>query len=909
MPLLATKSYIPPARPNRVPRPRLIEQLNRSRPLTLIAAPAGFGKTTLLSDWIPHSEQCVTWLSLDEDDNDPIRFWVYVVAALQRLRPDLGESASALLQSPQPPPITSILSMLINEISSFPENFFIILDDYHLIKTQSIHEALTFLLDHLPPQMHLIITTRADPPLPIPRLRARNHLTELRADDLRFTSNETAVFLNELMGLRLSSENIAVLEARTEGWIAGLQLAALSMQGREDVTSFIRAFSGSHRHVLTYLAEEVLERCSADTLNFLLQTSVLDRLCGPLCDAVTGDSGGQARLENLEHANLFLIPLDEEATWYRYHHLFAEVLRAKLQQSQSDRIPELHHRAGEWLEQQGFMAEAVSHAFVSQDFERAADLIEAVGVTQFGQPIVQHSLKTWLAALPQKTIDSRPMILLIHAWQLVVQLDMAASSRQVDDAEQMLQKIRSTVEPNQVRNLTGAIAAMRAFSNAFTPSPDLDQVLASAAIALAQLDPDQFNFRGMAAGAAGAAHLKRGDLVQAERMFVGAVEAGRAAENVYMLAAATDNLVQVMRAQGRLHEAITLCQRTQEGITQRGQQGFPPVAMIYTSLADLLREINEMDAARYFADKSVLLADSSTNPGQAVFSYFVLAHVKQAQGNWDGALDVLEKVSSWMRQQPMMWYLDLLPAVEAQFRAMRGDLAQSFRWASATNWLEGPLAQVSTTWELIWQYEHLRMARAQIFIAQGQATGDHELIREAAAYLNRQQVIAETKGLVWFQIKLLALQALCSSCLGQSSESLELLERALILAQPESYIRVFADEGEPMRGLISAFQSKQKNHPLQAYAEKLLAAFGPPHTPATSASSLPSVNQNLVEPLSGRELDVLRLIVDGLSNQAIAQKLFLSVGTVKVHIKHIYAKLDVNSRTQAVARVSALDLH
>ena len=476
--LLATKLFIPPARANRVPRARLIEQLNKTRPLTLISAPAGFGKTTLLSDWIPQSEHCVTWLSIDEDDNDPIRFWVYVVAALQKLRPDLGRDTLILLQSPQPPPITLILSTLINEISSFPENFSIVLDDYHFIKTQSIHEAVTFLLDHLAPQMRLILTTRADPLLPIARLRARNQLTELRAYDLRFTPDEVAKFLNEVMGLRLSTDDIAVLESRTEGWVAGLQLAALSIRGRDDVSAFIQTFSGSHRHILTYLAEEVLERCHEGTLNFLLQTSVLDRLCGPLCDAVTGGSDSQVLLQRLEQANSFLVPLDDHGIWFRYHHLFGEVLCARLARSQSSLMPELHRRASVWLEQNGLLTEAVRHALASQDFERAARLVEIIGMAQFGQPIVQFSLNMWLTALPDQLTKLRPRLLLIHAWQLFIQLEMSASSRRVDEAEQALQLAHHELNAHEEQNLKGAVAAMRAFSHAYTKTPDLDRVLA-----------------------------------------------------------------------------------------------------------------------------------------------------------------------------------------------------------------------------------------------------------------------------------------------------------------------------------------------------------------------------------------------------------------------------------------------
>jgi len=912
--ILGTKLFIPRPRKNLVARPRLVDCLNEGldKKLTLIAAPAGFGKTTLLSEWIPQSPRCVTWLSLDDNDNDPVRFWNYFIAALQGLRHNLGENVLVLLQSPQTPPFPSVLTTLINELATFPDEFVIVLDDYHVIESQPIHEALTFLIDHLPHNMHLLITTRMDPPLPLARLRARAELTEIRANDLRFMPDEAAAFLSQVMGLNLSAEEVRTLEQRTEGWIAGLQIAALSMQSHRDLQEFIQAFSGGHRHILGYLAEEVLNQQPKSILDFLLQTSILDRLYGPLCDAVTGDSGGQAILKNLEHANLFITPLDEEGRWYRYHHLFAEVLRARLQQLQGDRIGELHQRASIWLEQNGFMPEAISHSFASKDFENAARLIEMVGVTQFGQPVIQTSLKSWLDALPEEVINTRPMMFLMHAWQLFVQLDMSAASRMVDGAERVLQQVLHKLNEDTARNLGGSIAAMRAFSNAFTPSPDLDQVLASAKTALAVLGPGEFNFRGFAAGAAGAAYLKRGDLVQAEQMFAEAVNAGHAAGNIYMLGAATDNLIQVMRIRGQWHKAIALCREILGGVFKDGKQAFPPLGMIYSSLAGLLREMNELEEARYYANESVLLADKSTNPGHTIFSYFVLAHVKQAQQDWDGVLDVLAKVSTWMRQQPGMWYLDLLPAVEAQFQAMSGNLTPAFRWAMTSDWPEGPLTQVSTTWELIWQYEHLRIARAQIFIAQGRIAGNIGLLKDTADYLKRQQIVAEASRLDWYQIKLLILRARCHDGLGETVDAANHLERALLLAEPEGCIRVFVDEGDAMRRLLLDYQTivKKKlsdgadgeSSRLLTYTDKLLAAFS---SPVSIEESKPTI---MPEPLSQRELDILRLIAAGRSNQEIAEMLVIAVSTVKSHINNLYGKLGTNRRTEAIAIARSLGL-
>jgi LuxR family transcriptional regulator, maltose regulon positive regulatory protein len=447
------------------------------------------------------------------------------------------------------------------------------------------------------------------------------------------------------MGLKLSAGDIAALESRTEGWVAGLQLAALSIRGRNNVSAFIRVFSGSHRHILTYLAEEVLERCPEGTLNFLLQTSVLDRFCGPLCDAVTGGNNSQVVLQRLEQANSFLVPLDDRGIWFRYHHLFGEVLCVRLARSQSSLIPELHRRASVWLEQNGLLTEAVSHALVSQDFEQAARLIEIIGMAQFGQPIVQVSLNMWLTALPDRITKLRPRLLLIHAWQLFIQLDMTASSRRVDEAEQALQLAHHGLNAYEERNLKAAAAAMRAFSHAYTKAPDLDRVLAWAEAALTDLGPDEYNFRGLAA------HLKRSDVMQAKIMFTEATNAGRAAGNIYMLAAAHNNLALTTRAQGRWREATAKYQEILGVMDERGAQDFPSMSRLYTSLADLMREMNDLDNAQRHAEKSIPYADRSANPADAISGRFVLARVKQAREEWNDALDLLGEVSARMQQR------------------------------------------------------------------------------------------------------------------------------------------------------------------------------------------------------------------------------------------------------------------
>jgi LuxR family maltose regulon positive regulatory protein len=873
--------------------------LNRSRPLTLIAAPAGFGKTTLLSDWIPQSEQCVTWLSLDEDDNDPIRFWVYVIAALQKLRRDLGESALSLLQSPQPPPIPSILTTLINEISTFPEQFSIVLDDYHLIKTQPIHEALTFLLDHLPPQMHLIITTRADPPLPIPRLRARNHLAELRADDLRFTSHETAVFLNELMGLRLSSENIAVLEARTEGWIAGLQLAALSMHGREDVTGFIQAFSGSHRHVLSYLAEEVLERRPEGTLNFLLQTSILDRLCGPLCDAVTGDIDGQVLIQKLEHANLFIVPLDDEGKWFRYHHLFAEVLRAHLQQTQPSLMVALHGRASVWYEQNGLTTEAVRHALAGQDYDHASHLIEKAskGMWQRGEV---KTLQSWLAALPSQTSNSRPQLSLAQAWAALAVGQFTDADSSSTAAEEVLQ----TWSEVDARSLRAEVTAIRAVLAGYRHENAKSVDLAHQA--LEHLPAGNGFMRGILTYTLGRAHLSLGDVPAARQKLA---EAATLSLNDGDLSTASYALVSLgaeLETQGHLHEAAARYRQIIQMVQKNGRPlPFTAAGGACVRLAGIMYEWDQLDEAAKWANQGIELGRIFQNSGALFVGGIVLTRVLTAQGNLAGAFESCRQIETLTRTDKMLHAtLTMVEALRARIWLAQSNVTEAAKWA--TSYEQDLRFPASGDWPDIRQwgrmhdYECLTMIR--IRLAQGQW-------EQVLALLTLLQPVVETGERRSSLLEISVLQALAYQAQSQLPDALTALIRAIILAQPEGFIRTFVDEGEPMRELLSMFQSRRSNDTLGAYTEELLAAFGTPHTPPTSASSRPSLNQNLVEPLSGRELDVLRLIVDGHSNQAIAQKLFLSIGTVKVHIKHIYAKLDVNSRTQAVARVSELDLH
>jgi LuxR family maltose regulon positive regulatory protein len=914
-PLLATKLFIPPARANRVSRPRLIEQLNTLQPVTLIAAPAGFGKTTLLSDWIPQSQHCVTWLSLDEDDNDPIRFWAYVIATLQKLRANLGESALALLQSPQQPPINSILSTLINEISSFPADFSIVLDDYHRIKAQSIHEALSFLLDHLPSQMHVILTTRADPPLPIARLRARNQLTELRADDLRFTPDEAEIFLNTVMSLSLAVDDIATLETRTEGWIAGLQLAALSMQGREDVTGFIQAFSGSHRHVLTYLAEEVLGHCPEGTLNFLVQTSILDRLCGSLCDTVTAKEGGQSILEQLEQANLFIVPLDDQGKWYRYHHLFAEVLQSRLQQTQPNLISELHRRASHWLEHNGYIAEAVEHALEGKDWIHATKLIETnlENIKLRGE--VATALR-WLGALPDEAIYAHPTLGLAHAGLLVLGNDIKTVERRLATVEQALRSDQ-TLELATKTALLKQVTIVRQI-NALQLDYPGEVTVAAGSELLTLLPEDDIARRGFVLLFLGCAHyLSLGDIQSAERSLEESIRFSKTSGDAFTEMLARAHLSQMRVIGGQLRAAEWPCEDLLRLASEPGWEQVPAAGLSHVMRGRILYERNDLPAALQALTPSIAgLVDITEVEGYslarpAIVGCILLARVKLALGDLDEARELLQRAWGRIQKNRLKQISVPVAAYRARILLALGDLETPVEWAHEIEPTIGDPLNPAL------EYDHISLVR--VWLKLGRLTDARQL-------LARLLPLAEQARRTGRVIELLALQVLASLAQNQEADALAVLERALMLAEPEGYVRTFLDEGELMREAIRNWRSatgrrKNLSEPqmrLMVYADKLLGAFSNSTTQLPIITQYPSgtnhsVNSQipqspLVDPLSARELEVLHLIAEGLSNDAIARKLFLATSTVKVHLKHIYGKLDVNSRTQAIARLHEMHL-
>lgn len=907
-PILATKLYIPPPRSKIVLRPRLIERLNESlrRKLTLISASAGFGKTTLVSEWVAVCERPVAWLSLDEGDNDPTQFLIYLVSAVQTIAANIGAKVLGVLQAPQPPPIVSILIALLNEITTIPDHFVLVLDDYHVLDSKPVDEALTFLLEHLPPRMHLFITTREDPHLPLARLRARGQLTELRAADLRFTPSEASEFLNQVMGLNLSAEDITALETRTEGWIAGLQLAALSMQGRLDAASFIESFTGSHHFILDYLVEEVLHRQPEHVRNFLLHTAILDRLSGSLCDAVTGQEDSSGMLEALERGNLFVIPLDDQRQWYRYHHLFAEVLQVHLREAQPDRVSALHRRASEWYEQNGLPSDAIRHALAAEDFERAAGLIELAWPT-----VEDGSLSTkwigWVKALPDVLIRARPVLSVWYANALLVSGEMEAAGARLTDAERWLELEENingqpknpaaemvVVDEEQFRSLPATIAIARAYR-----AQALGDVPGAVTYARQALDltPETNHLkRGQATALLGLTYWASGDLEDANRTFDGYTMMLRTAGNVLDAISTTCILADIRMALGRLHEAASTLEQLLQFMVDQGEPLPPDMADLYRGLGELYREWGDLEAAAQFLLKSKELCEQAELLYKQRRLCVTQARLMQTQGDLNGALKVLNEAERLYVRTPLP---DVRPisALKARIWVLQDRLVEALAWARERS------LSVDDELSYLREFEHITLAR--VLIARYKNDAVDGSIVEAVGLLERLLHAAEAGGRVGSIVEILMLQAIAHEAQGNTHLALRSLERALTLSEPEGYIRLFVDEGEAMRLLIEK-QSRHRDHPLSGYVDKLLAAFTQPAVKQKSA--ILHKKSDMIGPLSERELEVLKLLRSELSGPEIAQQLIISLHTLRTHTNNIYNKLGVNNRRAAVRRAEELDL-
>ena len=931
-PILATKLYIPPPRPKVVLRSRLIELLNEGlavghRPgMTLISAPAGFGKTTLVSEWVAAltptpsaaspggrlrsapkggEEVKVAWLSLDQGDNDPTRFLTYLVAALQTLAANIGEGVLGVLHASQPhPPIESILTSLLNDITTIPEDFILVLDDYHVIDAKTVDTALTFLVEHLPPRMQLVIATREDPDLPLSRLRARGQLTELRAADLRFTASEAAEFLNQVMGLDLSTEEVASLETRTEGWIAGLQLAALSMRGREDVHGFIRAFAGDDRYIVDYLVEEVLGREPERVRSFLLQTSLLDRLSGPLCDAVTEQQEGQAMLEAMERSNLFVVPLDDKRHWFRYHHLFADVLHAHLMEEQPDQVPALHRRASEWYEHNGSPADAIRHAFAAEDFGRAAGLVELTWPAMRRRR-QEATMLSWVKALPDEVIRARPVLSVVSAWALLDGGELDAAEARLRDAERWLDTNSDMSEPSrrmvvvdekQFQSLLASIANARAYRA--QALGDLPGTVTYTRQAVDLLPEDDYYERGTTTALLGLAYWASGDLEAAHRSFAAGLASLQKGGGLHMLGA-TFILAEIRKAQGRLREAIHTYEHALQLATAQGEHVPQGTAELYLGLSEFDLDRGDLEAASQHLLRGAALREQASLPGNEYRWPVAQARLKVAQGDLDGALDLLQEAEQLYYRSPIP---DVHPIAALKARVW----IASGRLAEALGWVRERGLRVAGDDELSYlrEYEHITLAR--VLIAQHKRDREERSIHEAVGLLERLLQAAEEGERTGSVIEILMLLALAHQSQGDIPAALLPLERALRLAEPEGYVQIFVDEGPPMAILLDE-TTKHANAIAPNYVRQLLTAFGRTG-PLAQGKPPVTASQPLIEPLSERELDVLRLLGTELSGPEIAQKLMVSLNTVRTHTKNIYNKLGVNNRRAAVRRAQEIDL-
>ena len=894
-PLLVTKLNMPRPRAQLVSRSHLTERLQGGviGALTLLSAPAGFGKTTLLAQWVIQSGMLVAWLSLEPEDNDPTRFLTYLISALQTLDPHLGTRALVRLNPPQPAEPETVLALLTNDLMNWQgEAFALVLDDYHVVEAPPIHRALTFLLEHLPPQMHLIIATRADPPLPLARLRARGQLTELRAAELRFRAAEAGAFLEEVMGLHLSPQDVTTLQTRTEGWIAGLQLAALSLQGRATVSEFLPAFTGSHRFVLDYLSEEVLSRQPASVQTFLLQTSILERLSGSLCDAVTGQQESQAMLEALVKANLFVTALDDERAWYRYHQLFADLLRSRLHQAVPALVPELHRRASTWYEQHDLIVEAVHHALLSPEVESSIRLIEqhTHSLALRGQV---HTALNWLHALPDRLVRMQPRLCFSYALLLIFTGQPAEALLRLQDAEQSAFHITPADEAQALLNQVATVQAYILFLQG-----DLATSVALAGQALKRLTETQVQEREVANLVAAHRLLVSGDVrhVGEQRVarLASSLSAGSDVFAMEVLVHLASILLQarILRLQGRLRRAAAIYEQMAQ------VQGAHEGALIHPGycfgLGELCYEWNDLDAAERLLEqgREVLRGPLTLAADSIAQGYATLACLHQARNKNTSALALVEafaRLSDGRQFAPV--HLAFASAVRAQLELMGGHLAAAVRWTEASG--------LSALDDLAYPREREYLTFARVRIAQGRDNPAGPFLQDAQDLLARLLLDAEAKARMGSVLEILLLRALAFAAEAHRTEAMTSLERALRLGEPEGYIRVFVDEGEPMAALLHQAYARGI---AADYVATLLSAFG------EQTVAAPSPPGSLVEPLTERELDVLRLLVVGLSNAAMARELVITVGTVKRHVNSIYGKLGVDSRTQAVARAHTLQM-
>ncbi len=901
-PLVITKVHVPRLRSGLVQRSRLIERLEQGMegPLTLLSAPAGFGKSTLLSSWIASSNIRAAWFSIEPEDNDPVRFFTYLLAALQTVDQHLGASILPLLQSSRAVSLEAVLAQLINELSTSElVNVALMLDDYHVITAESIHRALAYFVQYLPTQMHIVIATRADPPLPLARLRARGQITEIRATDLRFVQEEADQFLRSVMRLDLSVQESALLQNRTEGWVAGLQFAALALRGRSDVAALLARFSGTHRFVLDYLSEEVLARQSAQVQKFLLATCILDRLCGPLCDVVTAEDNGQEMLEQLDALNLFLIALDDERHWYRYHHLFAEVLRSRLKQTRPDLVPSLHRRASSWYEQNGLLVYAVQHALAASEFGHAARLILQLDPSMVLRAEPLQMYLNWLGTLPREVMQTYPILSIFHAWLLLYLGQLEAAETRLQEAETALELQAPTQETSIHR---GQIVTLRANIALYYGNIDLCVNLSRQAL---ELLPLKTFGRPAAIAMSVLSYLSNGNVTVAiERCGEEAVGLVQSAGNLSIATRSITNLARMRVLQGRLRQALA----TYEVVAQKVPQpevlrALPSGPSYYFGVGEIWREWNDLDKAEEYLTEGIAAVEERTitDPPIITLGYTSLARLLQARGEYSQAFALLEQFADLARERAFLPYvLAQGAAVQAQIALAQGNSRAAIHWA------EGCARSVHDEPNYLYEREYLTLAR--VCIAQRHSAPQSSFLQNVLHLLERLLQDAEAKARMHSAIEILVLKALALQASSDLSSALNALRHALFLAKPEGYARIFLDEGAPILTMLAEI-GKADVH-LQGYVHGLLAhgQVASVPLPLVSEHNERPKQQSLVDPLSERELEVLRLLAAGASNEEIAEQLVIAVGTAKRHVSNILGKLAVSNRTQAVARAREVGL-
>ena len=904
-PLLETKLFLPRPRRGLVPRTRLRDRLHQglAARLTLVSAPAGFGKTTLLVDWMADlsasvdGETSTAWLSLDAGDNDPATFWTYVITALRTVAPDVGGSALDLLREPQPPPMPVVLTTLLNDLGAARSDVVLLLDDYHVIDSPDVHSGMEFLLDHLPPALHLVLASRADPALPLARLRARGDLVEIRATDLRFTPDEAAAYLNGAMGLRLTPDDVIALEGRTEGWIAALQLAALSMAGRDDVASFIAGFAGDDRYVVDYLVEEVLQRQPEEVQSFLVQTCVLDRMTGSLCDALTGQDGGREVLEALDRDNLFVVPLDGRRQWYRYHHLFADVLRARLLDEQPDRVGHLHRAASDWYERNGDRSAAIRHAMAGRDFPGAADLMERE------MPVLRRdrreaTMRDWLESLPAEVLRVRPVLCNSLAGARMSTGTFEGVEELLAEAEHWLDVSAGAsasademvvVDRDEFLRLPAGTAVHRA--GLALVRGDGDATVEHARRALALALTDDHLARGAALALRGLAAWSAGDLEVAHASYADCLVEFERMDHVSDVLGCSITLADIQVTQGRLRAAMRTYEQALELASRHDGRVLRGTVDMHVGLAALHREFDDLPAARRAMARSRELGEHAGLPQNDYRSRVVMAQMCEADGDLESALSLLDEAER-RYEGDFSPNVRPVPAVRARAWIRQGRVDDALAWASRQG------LSVADDLSYLREFEHLTLARA--LVAEDTRERDEPGLDQTLDLLARLLRAAQDGRRTGSEIEIRVVEALAHQRRGDLARAVVALEAALGLAEPEGYARMFLDEGPRMATLLTAVADGGRS----PYARRLRSALGAardhgaPERPAAA----------LVEPLSGRERDVLRLLGTDLSGPEIARELVVSLNTVRTHTKNVYLKLGVNNRRAAISRARELGL-